>query len=327
MRRSTREQLASDLKEFGVRMASGEARTSIPVQEERFRRMKEWIGEHGTSDPMAYPDVKYIFGGVPEAWEEEAYETPAETQRVLLVGDTHAAPNQDLRRFTWLGRAIEELAPDEVVMFGDHWALDGLCSQESTLKREGSRFLEEREAGNKALRMIDAELGSWSGRKILLGGNHGEGRVARLEGMNAYLEGALDLWGEAEGMGYNYVPFLKPHRVAGFRCQHYFPNGAGRATSSKVGNARAVLQNIHFGESVAFGHTHVKDYWQVSPAAGGTKRGINVGCYFEHFEDYAGEDGNANWWRGLLLLENAANGDADVQEFRMSTIRERWGSR
>lgn len=339
MRLNTRRRLASLVESHGRRALGGEPRTSLAdsITEYDARQVQKWVKAHGLTSPLEAPDLPdherpaflAMMAELDEEWDDDAdtEEIPRPVaQRILVVGDTHTHPGQDLRRFDWLGRACEELRPHHLVLLGDHWSLDGACTHNSPSEREGMRFVEERDVGNEALRRITAAAPTWEGQRHLTAGNHGQGRADRIEGNNAYLEGVLDLYGEARAMGWNVVPFLEPLRLCGWRFQHYVQRANGRpATSTAAGHARAAMQALFFQESVCFGHTHALDYWRVRTERSPVRRGVSAGCYFEHREEYAGADSNARWWRGLLVFDNAYNGDADIMELRLETVRARWG--
>lgn len=333
MKRSTRERLARHVRRFARRVAVGEMRADLGLSESEWDYLRDWVAKYGDTDPLTYPDAKFpadIVAELPPPWEEEQANILADKEedhverpsRLFFVGDTHAAPGQDFSRFEWLGGLVQERDPTHVIFFGDHWNLDGLCSHSSELEKEGMKFIYERDSGNEALQVFEDSLGDWRGEKVLLCGNHGQARLDRLEGMMPYLEGVFNLYGYAEQLGWDVIPFLQPYRVAGWRCQHYFRSPASsRPVGSIAGNARAVLERvIKYDESIAFGHTHSKDYWEHSSATGRTVRGINVGCFFKHHESYAGPDSNHRWWRGVIEVDNAKDGDGDVREWRMGTI-------
>lgn len=233
-----------------------------------------------------------------------------------------------MRRFTWAGRLCRDFLtqPDDVVVFmGDHFSMDTLFWKRTKLQAEGKRYIDEKRAGDLGRQVFDNEVQGCDFKRVMLEGNHCE-RVKKFIADNPVLEGAIDLWEGWAGAGWEVVPFNDGNGryiAHGVRCQHYFPGRSGRATGSVSGNARAVLEKVvRYQESVAFGHTHEYDMWQFGVRNGRRVRALNVGCYFEHAEEYAGDDSNARWWRGALLLSNVRDGDYDLHEFSMDTIRE-----
>jgi hypothetical protein len=217
----------------------------------------------------------------------------------------------------------KDLQPDDVVFMGDLGGLDGLCRQEKKLHKEGLRFLDEKEAQNEAMRTaMEAGLDTLDNIHLTVG-NH-EARVDWFIGDYPYFEDALDVWGDIRAMGVNVVPFLRPLRIAGVRFQHFFPNRMGRAISSKTSTPRAVLMDLNYSESCVQGHTHKYSWHAVRTKMGGRKIGMEAGWFGEEPETYQGARPE-EWWAGALLLRNVHDGDFDITEYRMDTMKREWG--
>lgn len=273
-------------------------------------RLKKWVLAHGNTPPVLPPDPVVERDRLP---------------RLCFVGDTHVTHGQDLRRFRWLGQLVEEYLDgpeDQLVLFGDHFNVDGLFYKQSRLHQEGERFNQDRRSGVLARRVLDGELAGFQGKKVILEGNHCA-RVKKFIADHPYFQGAVDLWEGWDEAGWTVVPFDDGHgfhEAEGWRCQHFVPGKTGRATTSISGNARAVLEKVVRDQSTAFGHTHEYDSWRWE-GRHMTVRSVNVGCFFEHHEDYAGVDSNARWWRGCLIVHEAENGDGSIEEWPMSRLR------
>ena len=243
---------------------------------------------------------------------------------ILVVGDAHFAPGQDLQRATALGRWIaQNLGPeDHVVSIGDWFSMDSLCRFNSKLDSEGKRILEDLDAGNIAIRKVMQEVPPDRRPHFHVTlGNH-EARLDTAVKEVPALEGLLgDNLFEFEAHGWHVVPFLEPLRLCGWRFQHYYQNTMGRAISSEKYQANAVLEKTGMAESVVHGHTHKLSHAYRCTTVGGPRHSINVGWFGDHVEDYAGVDNNAAWWAGLVVLRNAHQGDADIEFIRMATVK------
>lgn len=253
---------------------------------------------------------------------------PTKGPNILVIGDAHFEPNQSMARAHMLGKFIRDQLTerDHVVCIGDWHGLTSLCSYNSALENEGARLENDIRAGNRALHIVMSYLDEVSRPTLHITiGNH-EQRLTRLAKERPEFHGLIGLhqlsWADE---GWEVSDFLEPLRIEGWRFQHYFQNGAGRAVSSKKYPARRVLEEVEVSESCVFGHTHRLDIQFTRTAIGGSKWGINVGCYFEHIEEYAGPDANNRWWRGLVMIRDARDGDGCIDLWSMDRIRAFYG--
>ena len=307
--------LERDLTEWGavaVGMERERVRELLPSK--RADRLYAWLRQHGTANPVRW-------------WGRKAVETVPErkvgTRTHLVIPDCHAAPGQDLRRFTWLGRMIARLQPSTVVSLGDWYSLDSLCMHRTLAERSEDRTVEEIKAGELALAALETELaGKWDGEKHLIIGNHDD-RLRRLTDDAPWLEGLFNVGAAHAARGWEVHPFLHPFRLDGVLYQHYLSSkGSSRAIGGKF-HALRLLERMKFRESVVVGHSHQLKHWT---EAHGDRRvhAVVAGCYLEHIEDYAGED-NHEWWRGVVVLRNVRDGDFDLETWSLDRIREEFG--
>ena len=70
------------------------------------------------------------------------------------------------------------------------------------------------------------------------------------------------------------------------------------------------------------GHSHMRDFWEDTDAAGRKLFGLVVGCFFEHDEEYTSE--NDRFWRGLVILDGVQNGSADPEFVSMDYLKKRY---
>ena len=259
-----------------------------------------------------------------------------EGSMVLVVPDSHAGPGQDLRRFRWLGRAIEfygrvAMAKGlvfRVVWIGDTADYHSLSSYDKgKVSAEGARYQLDVTSHNDAMASTRAQVSDavWEYTdKHWTEGNH-EFRAVRHMQNHPELEGVLDgPWQIMQKWGITCHTFLVPVTLDGVAYVHYMQSpGTGRAVGG-VNQARSMV--IKGMRSIVVGHSHKLDSSTQFDMYGNPVKALVVGCYFEHEESYAGQ-GNKKWWRGLVLLENVRNGNFDETAIRMDTVRKRFGDK
>lgn len=255
---------------------------------------------------------------------------------VLVVPDSHAGPGQDLRRFRWLGRAIEHYGreamdrgvPFRVIWIGDTGDYHSLSHYDKgKISAEGARYVDDVEAHEQAMVLTRLQVSPevWGyADKHWTEGNH-EFRAVRYMNERPHLEGVLTgPWDVMQDLGITAHTFLVPVTLDGVTYVHYMQNpGTGRAVGG-INQARSML--LKGMRSVVVGHSHKLDSFVQNDFFGTAIKTMSVGCYFEHTEAYAGQ-GNKAWWRGLVLLENCRNGNFDETPLRMDTVRKRFGDK
>ena len=255
---------------------------------------------------------------------------------VLVVPDAHAGPGQDLRRFRWLGRAIEHYGriamakgvPFRVVWIGDTGDYHSLSHYDTgKISAEGARYVLDVNAhgGAMALTRCQVSMEVWAYTDLhWTEGNH-EFRAVRHMQNHPSLDGVLDgPWQVMQQYDIQCHTFLKPVTLDGVAYVHYMQNpGTGRAVGG-INQARSML--LKGMRSIVVGHSHKLDSFIQNDFYGDPVKTLVVGCFFEHEEKYAGQ-GNKSWWRGLVLLENVKNGNFDETPIRMDTVRARFGDK
>lgn len=266
--------------------------------------------------------------GRAEGREETPVEQPKSIRgpSILVVGDVHLEPEQDMSRMTWLGRYVRDhLTPEDYVVFiGDVAGLTSLCSHNNARQREGLRLADDLKATNQGIKMFYDEIPAARRPQVFMTtGNH-DARIERLSADRPEFSGVvgMDLF-DWKKYGATVVPFLQPLRIHGVRFQHYLSNGGGRAISG-INHARNLLKRVHHSESVVVGHSHNFAVETHASVVGGRKWGLVVGCYFDHVEHYAGTDSNVAWWAGIVHLHNVRDGDFDLETYRLADLRERY---
>lgn len=235
---------------------------------------------------------------------------------ILVIGDAHVEPNQDLSRFELLAHFAADQRPDIIVAIGDWFGLTSLCTYNSRLEVEGVRVVEDIKAGNDAIALFEKTLAEvapdYKPRKIYTMGNH-DHRLDRVAEEDPRLFGLVGThlmdWTKH---GWEVYPFLAPFRANGFRFQHYLCATGGRRAIAGVYQGRKLLQAVNHEESVVVGHGHVLHNREEGLASGKRVHAIQVGKFFTHHEEYAGEDSNNRWWTGLVMLRECVNSQCDV---------------
>lgn len=258
---------------------------------------------------------------------------------ILIIGDAHAKPGVSNERFVWAGRYAAEHQPEYIVDMGDWEDMPSLSSYDVGKKSyEGRRYSEDlkaahqaREAfehglevGNRALRKKHKPL--YRPTKVALGGNHGEGRISRVLEEDAKLVGTIgseDLG--AAKYGWRYVPYREYVSIQGFTFCHLFASGVmGRPIGGEMPALTLIRKQL---TSCVAGHNHLFDIAHRTRPDGTRVWGIFAGCYLaeDQIEDYAGQ-ANKLWWRGLIRLKGAENGDFEsIETISIRELRARYG--
>lgn len=241
----------------------------------------------------------------------------------LVIPDTQCKPGVPLDHLLWAGKYIAERKPDVVVHLGDHWDLPSLSSYEGKGSKflEGKRLREDIAAGNRGLDLLMEGMGDYRpARMVLLRGNH-EDRLTRAINESPTLLDGLVGFGDFSDVahGWEVVDYLVPVTIDSITYSHYFyhPN-TGRAYSGSVDN---MLRNI--GHSFTMGHQQGKRMGSRELGNGATQRGLVVGSFYQHDEDYKGPQGNSHW-RGMVVCHEVGEGTYDLMEVSMDFLRRRF---
>lgn len=257
--------------------------------------------------------------------------TPVDKDITLVVGDVHCGPGQNLRRADWLGWAIKDIQPTRVVFIGDFLTLDSLSGwdKDKRKKMEGRRYAKDIESGKEFLeRMYDAmgwEPGLTGPPFILTEGNH-EDRLWRYLDKDPSFSEHVD-YRKDLGLiqrGWKVVPYKEDFRHKGVCYTHIPITAAGRPISRKD-ICGAALDT--YGVPVIFGHTHRLANAQLHrKGTAHLQEALNVGCYFEHIDDYA-QGSQTNYWRGLVVIDHYQTGRFGFRTIPMSELRKLYRGR
>ena len=256
--------------------------------------------------------------------------TPAGGNVHLIIGDAHAAPDQNLERFTILGRMVRDIRPDVVICIGDFADMPSLSSYDQGKKAaENRRYSADIAAANEALRLFHKEIDDYNRafpsdpirpRFVYCEGNH-EHRIARASNDSPAYDnmGLSDL--DFARRGWEVFEFLRPATIDGVNYCHYFTSQNTARAISGVSAARSLVNKKHM--SCVVGHSHLLNHWTTT-AGDRRLHGLVVGWYCDVFKSYAGQS-NAGWWAGICVLRDVKNGDYDLELWSYRRMVTRWG--
>jgi hypothetical protein len=156
-------------------------------------------------------------------------------------------------------------------------------------------------------------------RKVLLGGNHDQGRIERAINNNPQLEGLISVKDLEYEKDWEYQPFLSPVFINGVGYNHYWPSGA---KGLPIGTAGALLSKLHC--SVVAGHQQGKQIAYSRRADGKSICGIITGSFYLHDEHYMDPLSNRHW-RGLLIQNEVLDGQFDELFLSVDYLRRKYG--
>lgn len=244
---------------------------------------------------------------------------------ILIIPDAHAHPKYDNKRFTELGKFIDQTNPDHVVCLGDWADMAALSSYDKgKLSFEGRRYSKDIAVSIDAQEKMFAECrkpGSKTKFTMLLG-NH-EDRIDRVVSETPELEGHLstddlkyqDYWDTV-------VPFLSPFSLGGYYMAHYFASGImGRPVGGK--HVASTLLNKTHGSCI-IGHNHLFASHCENTAGGRKLWGFSAGCYVhKKFSDKWCANTVHMWDRGVLYLAGVKNGSQESHSWVTATSIEK----
>lgn len=249
----------------------------------------------------------------------------------LIIPDSHAQPDHNNDRFSWAGEFALERQPDVIIDIGDSADMPSLCQYDiGTLRAEGRRYGDDIAAYHDAMSKFMEPITKYNNTHtkwkkktyrpdlIKCRGNH-EYRIARAGAENPAMHGHLSFKDLKESKyGWEVHDFLEPVVVDNICYKHYFTSGVMGRPIGGVNHARTLVLKNYM--SSVCGHSHMRDFWEDTDAAGRKLFGLSVGCYFEHDEAYTKE--NDRFWRGLVYLRDVHDGTAEPEFLSIKQIKE-----
>lgn len=248
----------------------------------------------------------------------------------LIIPDSHAHPDFNNDRFTWLGRAIIDIKPDVVVDIGDMADMASLCSYDKgTQSAEGRRYVDDIrvyvDANNRIFNEIDkynkkSKKKAYKPRMIKLRGNH-EQRILRAADKDPTLFGKIS-YADLQDDRWEVHDFLVPVVVDGVTYSHYFISGIMGKPVGGISPARTLLNKGSV--SATQGHSHTFDYSEATRFDGKRIQALVCGCYVDYHADYAGQ-ANTMWRSGIVVKREVKDGRYDMEFISIERMKRLYG--
>jgi hypothetical protein len=241
----------------------------------------------------------------------------------LVVGDVHAGPNHNVNRGTILGRCIADVRPKRVVFIGDLGSFDSLSAWDKDKRKlmEGRRYQKDVDSIKKFIGLVETGAGRYMPEVILTAGNH-EDRLRRYLEYHPVFSDTVDMVKDLGIEHWTTVPYMEYFNHKGVGFTHVPINEAGRPVSGDSACKRS-LGLCH--TNVVFGHTHKLASCAIhrhgSPHL---TQAINVGCFFDHTDEYAVGSSHA-YWRGLVVIDHYDRSAFNWMPIRMGKLKELYG--
>lgn len=244
-------------------------------------------------------------------------------QTILVIADTQAKPTESLEYMLWIGAYIAETKPDVVVHIGDHYDMPSLSSYDKgKASSEGRRFVDDLEAGNKGLELLNLSMHKdikYKPRKVFCKGNH-EHRIDRYVEDNPELKGTIGTeFLPLEKYGWEVYDFLQPVEIGGIYFVHYLANPMSGKPYG--GNAMNILKTV--GRSFVVGHKQTLDSAIRPTIDGKLQLGIINGACYPFDEKYKGYFGNIHF-RGITMLTEVNDGFGLPSFISLDHLKERY---
>jgi len=256
---------------------------------------------------------------------------------LLVIGDSHVEPEQDLSRFNALGHLCLEHKPDIILSIGDFLSLDSLSAWDADKKKtmEGKRYWDDVSSGNSALDALELPITCYNSvqaqkkraqykpRKIFLKGNH-EDRLDRYIEKNPILDGAeisIEYNMNLHKRGWQVVQYKEHLVIDDVAFTHIPISNNGKPIGGKYVCQRALdLYNY----SIVFGHTHRLEVANKHRHGGEhLQQSLNCGCFFDHVPDYM-QGATTDYWRGVVLIDITQPMRFDIKTISMSHLMQEY---
>lgn len=252
--------------------------------------------------------------------------------RHFVIPDTQCKPGNNFDHLRAAGNYILDKKPEVIVHLGDHWDMASLSEYDKGKKSfEGRRYKADIDAGHAGMSALLGPIRDWNNsrkrnrksqyqpRMCFLIGNH-EQRIARAIDKDPILEGTIgyqDL--KLESYGWEVYNFLDTVEIDGVYYSHYFYN----PMTGKPYGGKAAQRLNNIGFSFTQGHQQGKDIAEKHLANGKTLRGLVVGSFYQHDEDYKGPQGNHHF-RGCIMKHEVKDGDYCLMELSLDYLMREW---
>jgi len=248
----------------------------------------------------------------------------------------HSSPETSNERFDWLGGLIHDIKPDYCVDLGDGADIKSLNSYDTkkpknlvaqSYERDIASYNESQDLLRYRFKKSKRSKPAWYGFE----GNH-EARIKTAISFDPRLEGKkygisfehlqTNKWFNEYHQYENGAPAI--HNYDGVDYAHYVGAGNfGRAISG-MHHAYGLLQKRYC--SVSVGHSHKRGMYFKDDVGSNGIIGSVLGCYKGAPESWAGQ-ANKEWWTGVVIKRNVADGMYEPQWISMDTLRKEYGNK
>jgi hypothetical protein len=221
--------------------------------------------------------------------------------KIYCIGDAHSSPDIPNTRFTWINKDIRKTKPDHVVIIGDFFSFDSLCSQvpnDSFEAKTKSTFEQDLDWGVQALEQITDknEKLNWHYN----GGNH-EHRIFKFENTHPELPYLLSTKFLDSLLGIDYYPYGEVLYLDEVAFTHIPFTVMGRPYGGVHAEQR--ITN-HITTDIVFGHSH-RGQLVSAPKIGNVDpiKACNLGSAlpYGYLQEYA-QHSLTGWTYGTWLL-------------------------
>jgi hypothetical protein len=248
--------------------------------------------------------------------------------KVFVIPDAHVSPDENIDRFYWIGKQINDYKPDYVVCIGDFCSFDSVNTFDKNHTVKGGAkppISADIQITKEALNLLHEGIGNHQCHKHYCLGNH-ELRLYRYENEHKEVVGAFsqqyeNLW---RSRGWGISEYGEFFFIKGVAFVHVPLNEIGREIGGKTAEASQISNNAM--HDIVFGHSHRERSWRASKLGRGNYvKIVNVGTAmdFGHVENYAKNSANG-WSYGisqLLLADGHIQGHNFVS---MIELREKY---
>jgi calcineurin-like phosphoesterase family protein len=250
----------------------------------------------------------------------------------LVIPDTQCKPGVRLQHLLWLGDYIADKRPDVIVHLGDHWDMPSLSMYDrGTKKSEGKRYVHDIAAGNLGMSLLMRPIielnkklrarhePQYKPQLHFVMGNHEE-RILRHANANPNMAGQIGYKDfNLKKYGWKVHDFLHVAKIDGVSYAHYF----AQPNTGKPWGGAAQLRLKNIGFSFTMGHQQGKQGAERYLQDGTAQRGLIVGSFYQHDEDYKGPQGNYHW-RGVVMKHEVIDGNYDLMEVSLAFLEKRY---
>lgn len=248
----------------------------------------------------------------------------------FVIPDTQVKKGVPTNHLRSAGNYAVAKRPDTIIFLGDHFDMPSLSHYDvGTLKAEGGRYKDDIEAGIEAMELFLSPINEYNYKKrnryeprlVFLHGNHEE-RINRAINEDPKMEGVYSTDDFClEDIGFEVYPYQQPVEIDGIMYCHNFVNMASLKKSVIGGTIENKLK--HIGQSFTMGHQQQLQIGIRYLNSGRAQRGLVVGAFYQHDEDYMGIQGNQHF-RGCIMCHEVDKGNYNLLELSLDYLVRRW---